>query len=123
MQIRKFTFRWRYFVLSIILFLVEIFIAVFIKDNFFRPYFGDFLVVILLYCLIRSFFKIPVLTVAIIVLLFAITIELLQYMNLLNFLQWQDSGLAKTVLGNHFDSGDIAAYTLGIIFVIAVEVA
>ena len=43
---------------SIVLLLLEIFIALFMRDSFVRPFLGDFLVVILLYMIIRSFFPI-----------------------------------------------------------------
>ncbi|MFT5385169.1 MAG: hypothetical protein ACI81W_002574, partial [Saprospiraceae bacterium] len=36
------------------LFLIEVGIAVFIQDRIIRPYIGDLLVVILIYCFIRS---------------------------------------------------------------------
>ena len=37
----------------IIVFIIEAIIAVFIHDNFIRPYFGDVLVVVLIYCFIK----------------------------------------------------------------------
>jgi len=52
-----FTFNKTYFALAILLFIVEVFIGMYVKDNFIRPYGGDFLVVILLYFLVRAFFS------------------------------------------------------------------
>lgn len=115
------TFNSRYFLATVILFLVEIFIAVFVRDQFIRPYLGDFLVVIFLYCLVKSFLKISIITAAVSVLLFAYAIEILQYIDLIGFLNLQNSEVAKIVLGNHFDWEDIVAYTLGIIFVVSIE--
>ncbi len=116
-----FTYHKRYFIATIILLLVEISIALFVKDKFIRPYVGDFLIVIFLYCLMRSFLRIPVVIAASSVLLFAFTIELLQYLNLIEILGLQSSGVAQIVLGNHFDWKDIVAYTIGIIFVVSIE--
>jgi hypothetical protein len=54
------------------LFLIEVGIAVFIQDRIIRPYIGDLLVVILIYCFIRSCYNIPVMTLSLGVLLLLI---------------------------------------------------
>ena len=72
-------FKLKYFILAAILFLIEVLIALFIHDNFIRPFVGDVLVVILIYCFIKSFLNSPVVITAIAVLLFAYLIEVLQY--------------------------------------------
>ena len=71
-------FERKYFFSAMILFLVEVFIALFVHDNFIRPFFGDVLVVILIYCFIKSFINSPVVVTAVAVLLFAYAIEVLQ---------------------------------------------
>lgn len=114
-------FRKNYFILTVILFLVEVFIALFVKDRFIRPYAGDFLVVILIYCFIRSFFNVSIIKTAIGVLLFAFTIEGLQYINFVKMLGWQNSKLAYVVLGNSFSWMDMITYVLGIGFVLVCE--
>lgn len=116
-----FRFRKKYICLTALLFLVEITIAVFIHDKIIRPYIGDMLVVILLYCFIRSFLNIPALTAALSVLLFSYTIEVLQYFNLVQLLGLQKSKLATIILGCSFGWIDILAYTLGIALVIWLE--
>ena len=116
-----FTYRNRYFIIAVLLFLVEIFIALYVNDRIIRPYFGDFLVVIFLYCLIRAFLNASILKVALGVLLFAYLVELLQYLDLIGTLGLRSSKLANVVLGNHFEWIDILAYTLGIGLVILVE--
>lgn len=107
--------------LTVLLFLIEVVIALFIHDRIIRPYIGDVLVVILIYCFICSFVKIPLWTGAIGVLLFAYTIELLQYFNFVEVIGLQNSRLANVVLGNSFSWMDIVAYTIGIIIVVWVE--
>ena len=47
----------KYLFCFIILFLIESLIAIFIHDNFIRPYLGDLLVIILIYCFISIFLK------------------------------------------------------------------
>lgn len=115
------TFRPSYFIATIILFAAEVLIALFLNDRFIRPYFGDFLVVILVYCFVRSFFDTPVITTAIGVLVFAFAIEFLQYLNLLKLFHRENSKLAKIVLGSSFEWIDLLAYTLGIAAIIIFE--
>ena len=80
------TFQKNYFGLAIVLLITEILIALFVRDQFVRPYLGDVLVVILLYCAIQSFIKIPVRTLSVWVLAFAFAIEGLQYFKFVNWL-------------------------------------
>lgn len=67
----KYRFQLNYFLLAILLFIAEIFIGAYMSDSIKRPYGGDFLIVIFLYCLLRSFANIKVLPATIGVLLFA----------------------------------------------------
>jgi hypothetical protein len=114
-------FNKTYFRLTIILFLIEVAIALFIKDRFIRPYLGDVLVVILIYCFVKSLVKISVHKAAVLVLLFAFCIEILQYINIVQKLKLQHNTVAKTVIGTSFSWEDILAYLAGILIVIAVE--
>ena len=115
------TFDKKYFFLTLILFVIEVLIAVYLKTGFIRHYVGDFLVVILIYCFVRSFLKIPEIYAATGVLLFAYLIELLQYLDFVNLIGLGDNRLANVVFGNYFDWGDMLAYTLGIVSVMLVE--
>ena len=115
------TFHPKYFIATIILFLIEVGIAVYIKDDFIRPYLGDFLVVILLYTALKSVSNLSVTTAALIVLCFSFLIEFLQYLNLVTFLGLQNSKIATTILGSSFSWYDMLAYTLGIGFVFLIE--
>ncbi len=119
--ITMFTFRKNYFFGFLILLLVEIYIAIYVHDSFIRPFFGDFLVVILLYCLLRSFLKIDWLWVAIGVLIFSFVLEVMQYFKLVNMLGLQDVKLARIVIGTSFAWEDLVAYTLGIWTVVFIE--
>ncbi|ATL46048.1 hypothetical protein COR50_02095 [Chitinophaga caeni] len=102
-------------VLTILLFIIEVIIAVYIHDDFIRPYFGDFLVVMLIYCFLATFVKIPVWLGSACVLVFAYLVELAQYFNLVKLLGLQHSRMANIVIGNHFEWIDILCYTLGVI--------
>ena len=45
-----------YGIIALVIFLSEVYIALFVKDSFIRPYFGDVLVTALICCFIRVFF-------------------------------------------------------------------
>jgi hypothetical protein len=114
------TFNKNYFVLTVLIFVIEVLIALFVHDGFVRPYLGDVLVVILIYCFIKSFLNVPVLPTAIFVLLFSFTIEFLQYIRIVKKLGLK-SEILRTVLGTSFAWADIIAYIAGIIIVLAAE--
>jgi hypothetical protein len=117
-----FRFHIIYFLLSIALLALEIFIGARMHDSIIRPYGGDFLVVILLYCLVRSFWDLPILSTAVSVLLFSYLVEISQYFRLADHLGFKGPSLARVILGSYFTWTDILSYTLGILTVIGVEV-
>ena len=116
-----FRFDKTYFLFALVLFIIEICIAVFVRDSFVRPYVGDYLVVILIYCAVRTVLNAPVINVAIAVLLFSFAIETLQYFHLVNRLGLQNNIVARTVIGYGFEWLDLVAYSLGIITVLVWE--
>ncbi len=116
-----FSFNPKYFFLTVVLFLTEIFIALYVDDGFFRPYFGDFLVVILIYCFVKSFVNSAVMKTAVWVLLFSYFVEMTQYFKLVKWLGLKHSKWAVIILGNAFAWSDMVAYTLGIAAVILLE--
>ena len=117
------TFNIKYFFLTILIFIAEVLIALFVHDTIIRPYIGDVLVVILIYCFIKSFLKLPVLTVAVFVLLFSFGIEFLQYLNIVEKLGLQESKIARTVIGTSFAWIDLVCYIAGIIIILIAEKA
>lgn len=117
------TFNKNYFILFVLVFLAETLIALYVDDAFVRPYFGDVLVVILVYCFVKSFVKIAVLPAAVLVLLFAFAVEALQFMNIVEKLGLQDNAMARTVIGTSFSWHDLLCYALGIFTVLLAEKA
>ncbi|ASZ11204.1 DUF2809 domain-containing protein [Chitinophaga pendula] len=117
----KFRFSFLYLSLTILLLVTEVLIAVYVHDDFVRPYMGDFLVVILLYCFVRSFLQAPLIPVALAVLAFSYLIETLQYFNVVKLIGLAHSRIANIVIGNYFTWVDIICYTLGIAFTILLE--
>ncbi len=111
------TFNKAYLALTILLFVTEVLIALFVHDSFVRPYMGDALVVILIYCLVKSFLNLPVYLACLLTLAFAYTIEFLQYLQIIESLGLEKSTLARIVLGTSFSRLDLLAYTVGIFIV------
>jgi hypothetical protein len=114
-------FNLKYFALAILLFIVEVLIALYAHDQIVRPYVGDFLVVMLIYCFVKAFLNFPVFKTAIGVLLFSFLVEFLQYCNIIEILGLQHSKFANTVMGNSFAWIDIATYIGGIAIVLLLE--
>src|SRR5579862_8748016 len=96
-----------YFLLALLFLVTEIVIALYLHDTLIRPYGGDFFVVILLYCLIKSFIHLPVLLTAGWVLVFAYTVEISQYFHLISLLSLQHSKAATILLGTSFSFIDM----------------
>lgn len=112
-------FNRKHFLTFIFLLLLEIIIAQ--TSGFIRHTFGDFLVVILLFYLVKAFFNLSNKTVAVSVLIFAYIVEFLQLTPLLEFLGFENNRLAVIVFGATFSIGDLVAYTLGIVTVLLLE--
>jgi hypothetical protein len=110
-----------YFLFALLLLVIEIFIGLCMHDTIMRPYGGDFLVVILLYCLVKSFINLPVLLAASWVLLFAYIVEVSQYFHLVTLLGLQHSKIMKILLGTSFSFIDLGTYTMGVLVVVVLE--
>ncbi|WP_248282164.1 ribosomal maturation YjgA family protein [Mucilaginibacter robiniae] len=90
-------------------------------DSIVRPYGGDFLVVIMLYCIVKSFSKTKPYSTGMAILVFAYVVEVSQYFHLVNRLGLQQSSLAKVIIGTSFAWTDLLAYTLGMCLTLLVE--
>ncbi|WP_240186749.1 ribosomal maturation YjgA family protein [Pedobacter namyangjuensis] len=120
-QKHMFRFHLTSFLIAIAIFIIEVIIALYIKDNFIRPYIGDVLVVILIYYFVKAFIKAPVLPMAIGVLIFSYLVETLQYFQFVKLIGLANNKLANIVIGNYFAWEDIVAYTIGITIVLFIE--
>ncbi len=116
-----FKFNKTYFALAALIFSIEVLIAIYVHDTIVRPYIGDLLVVILIYCFVKAFLDLKVVPTAIFVLLFSFFIETVQYFNIVKKLGLEDSKIARTVIGTSFEWIDILAYTTGIVIVLFLE--
>lgn len=115
-------FNLTYFLFAVTLFIIEAAIAAYMDDAFVRPYFGDLLVVILIYCAIKAFIDSSPIKTAIAVFIFACIIEISQYYHLVEILGWGSSSTATTVMGTFFSFVDILMYALGTFVIIGAEI-
>jgi Protein of unknown function (DUF2809) len=118
---KLFQFNKQYFYLTLLLFTIEIIIAKYVHDDFIRPYIGDMLVVMLIYCFVKIFISTKVIPTAIAVLLFSYLIEVLQYFKIVNILGLQQDKIARIIIGTSFSWVDIFMYTIGIGIVIFIK--
>ena len=116
-----FSFNKNYLFLTLLLFSVEVLIAVFIKDTLIRPFVGDVLVVILIYCFLRIFFNADYRKTAFGVLLFAFAIEILQYFDYVKLLGLENNKILSVIMGRTFELLDFAAYFVGFLLIILTE--
>jgi Protein of unknown function (DUF2809) len=116
-----FIFNKKYFYFTLLLFAIEVCIAMFVHDGFIRPFIGDVLVVIVIYCFVRTFYKMRSTPAAIAVLAFAWTIEILQSFNLVQILGLQNNKIMAVAIGNTFDWKDLLAYAIGTIVILLME--
>jgi hypothetical protein len=116
----KLGFSKKYAILSVGLFVVEIFIALFAHDRIVRPFVGDMLVVILIFTLCRTVVKVNYFRLALCVLIFSFAIEIGQYFNLISILGLQHNALARIVIGMTFDVHDLLAYGAGVLLIFAI---
>ena len=99
-------------VAAVILLAVEIIIGLYVHDSFVRPYLGDTLAVMLIWCVLRIVFPTgkPWLSAA--VFLFAVLVETTQIFPLCD-LPGVRNCLVRTQMGRSFAWGDIVAYLAG----------
>ncbi len=113
--------RLNYLLGFVVLLIIEILIAKFVRDDFIRPYVGDFLVVILIYCFLMAVSNISVIKGLLIVLIFSFAVEFFQIINIVKVMQYQPPEPVMIILGSSFSVWDLLAYSLGIICTAAIE--
>ena len=95
-----------YIISFLVIFCIEVLIALYVCDNFVRPYIGDVLVVVLVYSFVRIFLPTGIPRMPFYVFLFACFIEVMQYFQLVETLGITNRA-AKIILGSTFDWKDI----------------
>ncbi len=113
--------RIAYLMVTVILFGIEVLIALFVHDDFIRPYVGDVLVVVLLYTFVRIFIPEGVRLLPLYIFLFAAGVEVLQYFRIAEVLGLSDNRILSVVVGSVFDWKDIVCYGAGCVMLFMVE--
>ncbi len=116
-----FHFSRKYFLLTIIIFAIEVLIALFVKDTIVRPFVGDVLVVVLIYCFLQIFLTFSHWKIALGVLIFACLIEILQYFDFVKVIGLENNRIISIALGRTFEWTDFAAYFVGFLMIIFSE--
>lgn len=107
--------RFFYFIATLILLIVEILIALYVHDDFIRPYVGDAIVVIVIYTFTRIFIPEKCRLLPLYIFIFAVAVEILQGIHIVNILGVADNHFLRTLIGDSFDIKDILCYGVGCI--------
>ena len=102
-----------YAVATLFLLLIEVIIALYVHDDFIRPYVGDVLVVIVIYTFIRIIVPEKCKLIPLFLFVFAAGVELLQLANIVEILGVADNKFLKILIGSVFDIKDIVCYAVG----------
>ena len=105
--------RWGYLIATLLLLATEVLIALFVRDNFVRPYVGDVLVVVVIYTFVRIFVPEGIRWLPLYVFLFAACVEGLQALHMVEFLELSENRFFSTLIGATFDFKDIICYAAG----------
>ena len=105
--------KMKYLVSFILLLSIEVCIALFMHDQFVRPYIGDVLVVVVIYCFIRIILPKAIKGLPLYIFLFATLVEVLQYFRLVEQLGLQNNTFLRILIGSTFDIKDIICYAVG----------
>lgn len=111
-----------YSIIFILLFAVEILIAVFVHDKFIRPFVGDVIVVMLICAFARIFIPEKIRLLPVFATLFAVAVEGLQYFDFVKLLGLENNPVISTALGRTFDIKDIICYIIGGAIFFAAEI-
>lgn len=114
--------RTAYLFIFIVLLITEIIIALFVHDSFIRPYIGDVLVVALIASFMRIIFPKKPLLLPIYAMLFAFSVEIMQYFDIVSLLGLSDNPVISTVIGRTFDSSDLICYLAGGVLFFVIEI-
>lgn len=110
-----------YAVATLFLLLIEVIIALYVHDDFIRPYVGDVLVVIAIYTFIRIIVPEKCKLIPLFLFIFAAGVELLQLANIVEILRVADNKFLKILIGSVFDIKDIVCYAVGCVILCMYE--
>ena len=109
------------FSIAIIIFLIEVIIALYIKDKIIRPFVGDILVVIFIYYFIKAFINTKAINIAIFTLIFSFIVEILQYFNFVEMIGLGHNKAARIIIGTSFSWIDLLCYFIGFVLLFFID--
>ena len=116
--------RLGYGLAALLLLVIEVLIALYVRDAFIRPYGGDVLVTWLICCALRTVwpqgYRLPI---AGGVLAFAVLVEVGQYFGLVYLLGLGHIAFFRILIGTGFSWWDMLCYAAGCILFVAVDAA
>lgn len=118
----KLTFQGNYAFITLLIFCLEILIAMFLHDRFIRPFVGDVLATAGVYALARMF-DISGSKSFLTALLISFGIEFLQYIHFLELAGLHDINWLRIVLGSSFSVADLWAYAIGGVLAISLDIS
>ena len=111
-------------IINLIVFLtltgIEILIALFVHDDFIRPYVGDIIVIAVIYYFVRIFFPDGLKYLLLYIFAFSVMIEFAQLLELTKLVSGNNRFL-EILLGTFFSVWDIVCYAAGFIIVGIIE--
>lgn len=113
--------RLTYILLFIAILAAEVLIALFVRDNFIRPYVGDMLVTVVICLFLRGFTPLKTKLLALFVFIFSAAVEIGQYFDFVALIGLSDNRFFSVLLGRTFSLADIICYGIGCIVFFAAE--
>ena len=113
--------RIAYLTAFLLILCTEIFIGAFVRDDFVRPYVGDVLVVVLIYCALRVIFPTGLKILPLYVFIFACGVELMQLVDVVALLGIPSDSVLSIIIGRTFSLPDIICYAMGCTLIYIVE--
>ena len=105
--------RLAYIAVFCLLLVAEIFIALFVRDTFVRPYIGDVLVTVLLCCLCRAVVPTGIAALPVYIFILATLVEAAQYFEIVRLLGLENNTIVSTIIGTTFSAIDLICYGIG----------
>ncbi|MBQ4645638.1 MAG: DUF2809 domain-containing protein [Clostridia bacterium] len=102
-----------YGVLFLLILIIEILIALFVRDSFVRPYIGDMLVTVLICSFARFLIPERIKLMPIFVLIFSTLVEIGQYFDFVKIMGLDDNAFISTLFGRTFSVADLICYAIG----------
>lgn len=114
--------RLKYAIAAIVLLGIEVLIALFVHDAFIRPYFGDVLVVVVIYAFVRIIVPNKCALLPLWIFIFAAGTEISQYFHFVELLGLGNIKFFRVLMGSVFDVKDVICYAVGCVFLGVYEI-